>query len=606
MNEQIVRVLVVAPYEGLSTAILQAADSFPNVKLDIVVGDLERGAQLARQKGTECYDAIISRGGTAELLAKTADCPVIDIDVTFYDVLRCIRRAKNYTDRFAIIGFPGITKPAHILCDLLQYDIRIITVHTAEDVHAALQALRRESYSLVLCDMIAYTTASENGFDAFLITSGAESLNLALSQAEARGRLFFQSRQERMVLRSLLPSQNCTVVILRSSGSVYMTVPETVSADLILLCQEKLPQIKRDSTHHFTHRAGGVLHTVSARMQTFGDVPLYIFNSQPSQIHLRPGPSGIRALLQPECEQLYSTSFYNTSGAMGELEDRIDSIAHSRQPVMLLGEPGTGKEQIARLLYLRSRYTANPFVVVNCRIMDEKGWDYLFSHHKSPLTVFGSTLYFQNLESMPEARQKELISIISETGLASRMKFIFSCCRHDDAPVPEVASAFAFRLGCLSETMTPLRKRADEIPSLATLYLNSLNFELGKQIIGFEPRALDQLRHYDWPGNYTQFKHVLHELAVLTGSAYIYSNLVAELLAKENTLSKSAPSSASGISIEGRTLEDITSDVILRTLALNNGNQTSTARQLGISRSTLWRYLGRQPEKRPSKPAKED
>ena len=142
MNDLVIRVLAMAPYEGMRTAIFQAADAFPNLKLDIVVGDLEQGAELVSEKGSENYDAIISRGGTAELIAKTAECPVVEIDVTFYDVLRCIKLAQNYTDHFAVVGFPSITEPTHVLCDLLQYTTRIITVRNSEDAEAALIDIR--------------------------------------------------------------------------------------------------------------------------------------------------------------------------------------------------------------------------------------------------------------------------------------------------------------------------------------------------------------------------------------------------------------------------------------------------------------------------------
>src|SRR5699024_12544045 len=81
----------------------------------------------------------------------------------------------------------------------------------------------------------------------------------------------------------------------------------------------------------------------------------------------------------------------------------------------------------------------------------------------------------------------------------------------------------------------PLRSRRDELPSLASLYLSSLNAELGKQIIGFDPRASEQLLQYDWPNNYTQFKQVLQELVTLTDSAYIRGSAVAEVLARERS-----------------------------------------------------------------------
>jgi len=96
------------------------------------------------------------------------------------------------------------------------------------------------------------------------------------------------------------------------------------------------------------------------------------------------------------------------------------------------------------------------------------------------------------------------------------------------------------RRGALTLELPPLRSRSDEIPSLSSLYLNSLNLELGKQLSGFEPRAIEMLRQYPWPNNYTQFKNLLRSLATLTNGPYIRSSSVADLLSKERSL-RSAP-----------------------------------------------------------------
>ena len=84
-------------------------------------------------------------------------------------------------------------------------------------------------------------------------------------------------------------------------------------------------------------------------------------------------------------------------------------------------------------------------------------------------------------------------------------------------------------MGCVGLSVIPLRSRADEIPSLANLYLNSLNASLGKQIIGLAPNAMDQLIHYSWPDNFTEFKAVLSELAALASSSYILNDSVTEV-----------------------------------------------------------------------------
>ena len=152
-----------------------------------------------------------------------------------------------------------------------------------------------------------------------------------------------------------------------------------------------------------------------------------------------------------------------------------------------------------------------------------------------------------------------------------------------------------YRLNVIPLELPPLRSRSDEIPSLSSLYLNSLNLELGKQLSGFEPRAIEMLRQYPWPNNYTQFKNLLRSLATLTNGPYIRSSSVADLLSKERSL-RSAPAAhpAAVVSTDtSRTLESIIGEVVQQTVAAHGGNRAAAARQLGISRTTLWRYLGK-------------
>ena len=145
-------------------------------------------------------------------------------------------------------------------------------------------------------------------------------------------------------------------------------------------------------------------------------------------------------------------------------------------------------------------------------------------------------------------------------------------------------------MACISLVLPTLRSREDEIPSLASLYLGSLNLELGKQISGFDSQAIDQLRRFPWPDNYTQFKRVLQELATLTTSYYIRSNTVAEILSRERRTAVAVQQSVQ----PGKTpmtLEQIIRQAIEQALSDNNGNQTAAAKQLGIGRTTMWRHL---------------
>ena len=132
MEGQVTHILGIAPYDGMQAAMERVAEEFPNVRLDAYTGDLEAGAAIVRSCQMDQYDVIISRGGTADRGREVTDLPVVSIQLSGYDVLRAIKMAENYSNLYAIVGFPSITQPAHTLCDLLRLDMDIITIHTLE------------------------------------------------------------------------------------------------------------------------------------------------------------------------------------------------------------------------------------------------------------------------------------------------------------------------------------------------------------------------------------------------------------------------------------------------------------------------------------------
>lgn len=590
MEESPIHILGIAPYEGMKAAMERAAESYPNIKLDTAIGDLDEGTAIVKGIPVDAYDCIISRGGTAEQIRKISTIPVIDIQLSVYDVLRSIKLAENYGGRYAIVGFPSITEPAHILCDLLRYNLDIITIHGRDDVVETLNQLHQEGYRMVVGDMVTHTAARNMGMDAFLITSGAEGLRTALEQAISFSSAFRRIRQENRLLRSMNP-EGVSVALLDRKGGLRYSYPGEPAADLLNILRSHLKEVVPGRPLSFYYKSLNTLYGITARQISMWENSYVLFTCRPGQIPLRGSKLGMRSYGKVECEHLFMSSFYSLSGAMGEIETTVSAYALSRQSVLIVGEDGTGKEQIARALYLRSGWTNTPFWVFNCQLLAEKSWDFLLNHANSPFNDDRNTLYFQYFETLSENRLNQLYTLIQETGLAKRQRLIFSCtCREGEALAPAVRKCI-LGLGCLTLRMPALRIRSDEIPSLASLYLNSLNQELGKQISGFEPKAIEQLRRYPWPHNYTQFKQVLYELAILCDSSYIGSTLVAETLSKESSLTHAAQRSAAEKPPEG-TLEEITRKIIYQTLEDCGGNQTAAAKRLGISRTTLWRHLG--------------
>ncbi len=142
-----------------------------------------------------------------------------------------------------------------------------------------------------------------------------------------------------------------------------------------------------------------------------------------------------------------------------------------------------------------------------------------------------------------------------------------------------------------------VRERKNELDILTTLLVNKLNIETNKEVLGFDPGARQTLLSFDWPGNFNQLQSVIKELVIHSSNHYISEHQVIEILNKEQLLyhfqalqiRKEIEQPVN--SNQQPTLLDYIKTIVQQVLKQNDGNQTKTAEQLGISRTTLWRYL---------------
>ncbi|BCN29766.1 sigma-54-dependent transcriptional regulator [Anaeromicropila herbilytica] len=588
-----IKVLGIAPYEAMKTAIERLAKNRTDMKLDAYVGDLSYGKELVNRHIEENYDVIISRGGTARLIEEITEVPVVEISLSVYDILRAIKLAENYQERYAIIGFSNITSSAHLLCDLLQYRVDIFTVHSAAEVRPLLTKLKIQGYHMVVCDMISHTEAKLLGLNAILITSGAESIEDAFNQAVKISTTHMKVHRENQFIKEVLKNSGNYTVIFDSEENIYFsTWDKKNETEVYDFLRQELPNVKSLDSHKIFHNIEGTLFSIVGCTLPYEGQQYVIFYFTDSKIPITPGKYGIRFSNKKEAEEHFFNSFYRITGAMGDLADSINQISQSSFPVMIIGENGTGKDQIARVLYTQSTLQSNPMVTIDCSQLTDKGWTYLTNHYNSPFNDNNNTIYFKSIEALDPERSHQLLSTIIDTNLHRRNRVIFSCISQRDSLLPPEGQDFVTRLSCLTICLPTLRERIQELPTLSSIYLSTLNVSLGKQLAGFEPKAMEMLMQYDWPQNYTQFKRLTRELAVLTITPYITSNSVAILLDKERSSINGTNTSPVETSMDlTRPLEEITRDIIKKAVAVNHGNQSLTAKQLQISRTTLWRYL---------------
>jgi two-component system response regulator HydG len=291
----------------------------------------------------------------------------------------------------------------------------------------------------------------------------------------------------------------------------------------------------------------------------------------------------------------------------------VEKVAPTDSPVLLTGESGTGKEMIATAIHLLSRRAHEPFVTVNCGAITETLFESeLFGHARGAFTgaiadrkgmmqqADGGTLFLDEVAEMAPGAQVKLLRAL-QSGEVRRVGGSETTrvdVRIISATNVDVRKALAegrlrddlyYRLGVFQIELPPLRERREDIPVLANFFRESAAAKLGKRVERFSERAQYYLMHYDYPGNVRELLNAVERAVVLADGPEI-SHLDLPAPFREAPIPLLREGDAFPYS-ERLTLADLEKEHIRRVLVHHAGNATRAAKNLGISRSTLWRKM---------------
>ena len=304
------------------------------------------------------------------------------------------------------------------------------------------------------------------------------------------------------------------------------------------------------------------------------------------------------------------------SPEMRQLAGMINRFAVTEEPVLITGESGTGKELAARAIHQRSSRARGPFAAVNCAAMPATLIaSELFGYEKGAFTgatartkgqvehAGGGTLFLDEIGDMPLDLQGYLLRFLQEgqimrVGGREPIQVDVRIVAATNVRLREAISEGRFRedlyyrLNVLALDIQPLRRRPGDIILLANHFLRAAAKEFGRDITGFEPDAMAALLRYHWPGNVRELMSAVRRAVVLSATARIaVCDLVGLDAAAPEPLAAIALPVAAAIRPASGSPEERA--VLLRTLADTKENIALTARELGVSRVTLYRMMRR-------------
>ena len=322
-----------------------------------------------------------------------------------------------------------------------------------------------------------------------------------------------------------------------------------------------------------------------------------------------------RILLSQVAQGYGMDNVVGNSKQMKEVYRLVEKVAPAKATVLVTGESGTGKELIARAIHHHSDRSQKPFISVNCAALTETLLESeLFGHEKGAFTgavaarkgrfelADGGTLFLDEIGHTTPALQVKLLRVIQERAfervggtrtLEVDVRLITAS--NKDLLAEVEARRFQqdlyYRLNVVHIQLPPLRDRVDDIPLLATHFLDKYGQELGRSDLSFEPDVLASLSAYSWPGNVRELENVIERAVVLASSDQIkLSDLPSELRSQGMGQLDLDHFVAPGTPLP-ETLEQLEMYLIRRALAQADNVQARAAEILGVSKSNLQHKL---------------
>ena len=297
------------------------------------------------------------------------------------------------------------------------------------------------------------------------------------------------------------------------------------------------------------------------------------------------------------------------SEVMSDIFFKIEKIAPTDANIFILGENGTGKDLIAKAIHENSLRSDRPFIKVDVGALTETLFESeLFGHKKGSFTgagedragrfesANGGTLFLDEIGNISMQQQAKLLSVlqnrqVSRVGSNVPVNIDIRLICATNLPITELADENRFRKDLIYRINTveilvpPLRKRAADIMILARHFAKVYAAKYLKPVPGFDAKAIEKLNHYNFPGNVRELQYTM-ERAIIMAEGEMLSPADLIFSPIENAVSEAAE-------IKDMNLGVVEKNTILRVIEKHSGNISKAAKELGITRTALYRRLSK-------------
>jgi propionate catabolism operon transcriptional regulator len=598
---------------------------------------LDRGFEAALQevqalRRLQPVDVLVAAGSNGAYLRQNCDLPVVLVKVGGFDVMRALARARRLSARVALVTYGASAPEFEDFTALFDLGVVQRSYRSEEDARACVAELRGDGVEVVVAPGLVADFAEEAGMHGILLYSDAavrEAIDDAIEIARA-ARIELAKRERLNAIIGQLREGVVAVDAQERIEAVNPAMQQILGVARAELLGRRLGAVAPELTLQATLRDGGEeleqIQPFGAHLLVTSRMPIRERGVQTGAVLTCQLPESIQRVdrrLRAKAERPARAVRYSLQDIVGSSAPLQQAralalqYAASEATLLIVGESGTGKELFAQGIHAASRRAAQPFVAVNCAAFSDTLLESeLFGYEEGAFTgarksgkiglfeaAHTGTLFLDEVGEIPVHLQTRLLRALQEREVLrvgatepTPVDVRVIAATHRDLPERIARGEFRldlyYRLNILRLELPGLRERSGDLPALAQHLL--------RKVVARQPRALDAartpdtlaaalgallaaLRDYAWPGNVRELENLVERLASAAAPELALAG--PELLrriAPEFSPPARAPAEPPGAGQR---------EQALAVLAACGGDRAAACRQLGISRTTLWRRL---------------
>ena len=304
------------------------------------------------------------------------------------------------------------------------------------------------------------------------------------------------------------------------------------------------------------------------------------------------------------------TSLLGSSETMQDVLYKIEKIAPTDANILILGENGTGKTEVAKLIHQKSLRNQKAFVHADLGSLTESLFESeLFGHKKGAFTdaredragrfesAHEGTLFLDEIGNISLPQQAKLLSVlqnreVTRLGTNAPISIDIRLISATNAPIKEMASQnqyrkdLIYRLNTIEIMLPPLRMRGNDVTLLAEYFMKIYGEKYHKNLVEIDEKAKTKLRQYAFPGNIRELQHSIERAVIMADNQVI----TARDLDLNSSIETPVIMSQESLTLR---IDEIEKSTILKAIERHEGNITKAARELGLTRTALYRRLGK-------------